>query len=161
MPSIDVLLPILLVLININNGYKILPKQVTFSEAQTYCERAESTLASIHSYDDLVRVQSLCNSDDSNLGCWIGGTHDNNLPNCTYSWIDGSEWNYEPPRYPGEKCQSNQNGVCIIGSVLGNYEENTVHDCDPTDLSRPICNDGMFFLLYIRSGHVHFDIFRK
>ena len=126
-----------------SNGYKILPKKVSFTDAQTYCERTGSTLASIHSYDDLVKVQALCNSVESNEICWIGGTHDgiNGVNNCTYSWIDGSEWNYNPPRYPGEQCQFNQTYSCITTPQDTRYEANTLHDCE-SNLLRPICNDG-------------------
>ena len=87
----------------------MLPNRVNFTQAQIYCERAGSKLASLHSHDDLAKVQALCNSDDSSWLCWIGGHHDtpDNNGSCTYSWIDGSEWDYDPPRYnQGEYCDS-------------------------------------------------------
>ena len=125
------------------NGYKMLPNKVSFTDAQTYCERTGSKLASIHSYDDLVKVQAMCNSDASNQICWIGGIHDNTA-NCTYSWIDGSDWDYDPPRYDAtEYCDSDQSYVCLTTLQVSRYKINTLHDCYDQEL-RPICNDGKY-----------------
>ena len=126
------------------SAYKILPNKVSFSEAQTYCETAGSTLASIHSYKDIVNAQTLCNNDDSNTLCWVGGIHNNpdDVSNCTYSWIDGSEWDYNPSRSSSNHyCQSNQLYTCIATSQSSNFANNTLKNC-PAGLFRPICNKG-------------------
>ena len=127
----------------ISYGYKILPNKLAFPEAQEYCKRTGSSLASIHTYSDLVKVQALCNGHDSNEKCWVGGIHDNDALNCIYSWIDGSEWIYDPPRYnQTEECQFDQECSCVTTPQTSIYEENTLHDCLCNDVLRPICNDG-------------------
>ena len=141
-----ILYSILCSLITNVDGYIMLSNKVNFSQAQTNCEAIGGALASIHSHDDLVEVQALCDSDVLNSLCWIGGQH--NAPangDCTYSWIDGSEWDYNPPRYnidplDSEYCTSSEPYTCLTTPQDPRYLSNTLHDCYDMEL-RPICSN--------------------
>lgn len=72
----------------------------TFDASQALCESNGGTLATIHNFYELRAIQEVCNENGASQLCWVGGTHDNTGDTCTYSWYDGSEWDYEPPRLP-------------------------------------------------------------
>ena len=76
----------------------MLDESATFQQSIVLCEQYGGKLATIHSSENLSDIQDLCNENGQAQLCWIGGIHDNTGDNCTYSWHDGSEWDYDPPK---------------------------------------------------------------
>ena len=61
---------------------------MTYSSALSYCRTYHIDLASIHSSIENAAVAALCPND-----CWIGGSDE--ASEGTWTWSDGTEWNYE------------------------------------------------------------------
>ena len=115
----------------------MLPYRSLYSQDQRYQQRVERTLAPMHSCEYL--VPSSYDRHDDNLVYWIG---DNILLNCVYLWIDGSEWNHNPPRYPVQKCQYDQPNLRIMSSKHNEYQINALYDFGNASSYRSICYDG-------------------
>ena len=133
-------------------AYIILPDLIVdWNTAQAYCQDLGTSLASLHSFEDVKAIQSVA-TNLAIANCFIGGSHDNDHTNdafysdCTYTWIDGSPWDYEPPfnvdnGIPYEYCQYNEPYTCILGSQSINFgQNNTLHQC-PDFTAQFICND--------------------
>ena len=127
----------------IQTGYAIQPWPD--SPAQQACMDEYGTdLASIHSPQDQIDIQNLCDSVGHLNWCWIGGYHVGNkdYDNCTYSWIDGTPFNESVlTRFNGfgsEYCTDNEYSCILPSTVL----DTGLHECHGIgEEFFPICNE--------------------
>ena len=101
-------------------------KHISWVDGENYCqEEFSSHLASIHSYCDTLEwtiLRDLLIDDDNRLYCWIGLNDRSHQNDGNWSWIDGSDFDYEYWN-SGEPNQNDQH--CIMA-----YDDCSWRDLD-------------------------------
>lgn len=116
--------PVLLLLLHGSQGaLQLIKQQLSFFEAEVYCELHGGHLVSIHSQAENNLVHNLC--DSAQQDCWIGLTSSENA----YQWVDRSAVTYTN-WHPGEP--DNWNNIEKCAKMLSQYHDGAWSDqsCD-------------------------------
>ncbi|GMR38754.1 hypothetical protein PMAYCL1PPCAC_08949, partial [Pristionchus mayeri] len=105
--------------------YQVRSNAVSWQDAQGICRSLGSTVASIHSLEanQFVRREALVQGAVN--GIYIGATSPSNTN--TFSWIDGSKWDYQN-YYPGFPIAGK--GQCLAMDTFSNSGEWMNMDCN-------------------------------
>ncbi|GMR43827.1 hypothetical protein PMAYCL1PPCAC_14022, partial [Pristionchus mayeri] len=102
--------------------YQVRGNAQTWQDAQTTCRNLGASVASIHNSQENAFIRRLAASAGAVNGIYIGATSSGN----TFSWIDGSPWDYKN-FYPGFPITGK--GECLAMDTLSNSGEWMNMDC--------------------------------